>query len=101
MDLRLGAGVAVQEEALGGVGGGQALLDHRVGHGVGDVLALVHVLLGLLAQLGGPRRIGAEDIAGGDGRDGQALGDPSRLGALARPGGAEENHAYAHERNPS
>ena len=100
-DLRGGAWVAVQEEAGPAVGLGDAVGDHGVGDGVGHVLALVHVGLGLGAELGGAGDVGAEDVSGGDGRDAEALSDPCGLGALARSGGTEKNHACAHDKNPS
>ena len=100
-DLRGGARVAVQEESVLAVGLGDAVGHHGVGDGVGDVLALVHVGLGLGAELGGAGDVGAEDVSGGDGRDVQALGDPGGLGALTRSGGTEKNHACAHDKNPS
>ncbi len=84
LDLGEGARVAVEQEAGLGVGLVDAVADHRVGDLVGDVLAGVHVALGLDGRAAVPcGDVGAEDVAGGDRRDAVVLGDELGLGALA------------------
>jgi len=95
--LRLpqGAGVAVEEEAVGGVGAVQALA-HQLRHG-----AVVHQLAGVqdrlhpLAELGAVGHRLAQHVAGGDHRHAQAPADVARLRALARVGRAEQDQAGA------
>ena len=94
------ARVAVQQEAVGGVWGGQASLHHRVRHRIGHELSAVHVRLGLLADLGSFRHVRAEDVTGRDGGDVEALRDARGLRSLARSGRAEEDDD-CHLRNPS
>ena len=69
---------------------------HLDGDGVGHQLARVHVALGLDAQRVCWREVGAEEVAGGDVRHVQPLGQPLGLGALARA-----RRAYQNERTRS
>ncbi|KQR82947.1 hypothetical protein ASF98_02845 [Arthrobacter sp. Leaf337] len=61
----------------------QAVAHHLVGDAVRHEIAGIHVLLGLDAQRRLTLDVGAEDIAGGDRNDAEALGDPICLRSLA------------------
>ncbi len=91
---------AVEQEAVLGV-----LLEHAVlGHPDGDLVryqaACVHVALGLEPQRGALADVGAEQVAGGDVRDGQGLGEQVRLSTLPGPGRSDEDDTHQ-RRNPS
>ena len=94
LDLRERARVAVEEEAGHRVGVVDAVAHHEVGDLVRDVLARVHVALGLEAELRPLGDVGAEDVAGRDRRDLEVLGDELRLRALARPGRTHDDQAH-------
>ena len=64
LGLRLGAREAVEDEAVGRLGGVDPLGDHADDHLVGDEVAAVHVLLRGAAELGLLAHRGAEDVAG-------------------------------------
>ena len=83
-----GAGHAVQDEALCAVRLGQPLFQDADDDIVRHKAAGVHVALGLQAHLGALLDGGAQDVAGGDGRDAQLGGEDLGLGALARTRGA-------------
>ena len=100
VDLGRGARVAVEQEALRGVRLGQAVAHQAVGQLVRHVLAGVDDRLDLEPERGLVAHVGAEDVAGGDGRDAEVLGDLLGLGALARAGRAEDEEAHQ-RRNPS
>ena len=99
-DLGEGAWVAVEQESAYAVRLGQPVAHHRVGDRVGDVLPRVHVLLRLLAEGGSLADVGAEDVAGRDRGYGQPGRDLLGLGALPRPGWAEQDQPHQ-RRKPS
>src|SRR5260221_2165016 len=101
-DLRLGdvAREAVEEEAVRGVGLGQPVADDVYRELVRDQLPGVGVLLRLHAQGGAAADVRAEDVAGGDLRHAQVVGDELGLRALARTRRAYENDAH-YRRSPS
>ena len=94
LDLGEGARVAVEQEALLGVLLVDQVADHPVGGLVGHVLAGIHVALRLHTQRGALRDVGAEDVAGGDGRDAEVLGDVLRLSTLAGPGRPHDDQLH-------
>ncbi len=94
VDLREGAGVAVEQEALFGVGLADAGADHPVSDLVGHVLSGIHEALGLEAKGGALGDVATEDVAGGDGRDTEAIGDVPRLSAFARAGRPDDQCAH-------
>ena len=59
----------VENESVSGIRLGQARLDHAEHHVVGDELAGIHGGLGLLAQVGTGRYLGAQQVARGNLRD--------------------------------
>src|SRR3954452_7931552 len=65
--------------------------DHRDDEVVGDELALVHVVLGLPAELGALAPVLAQQVARADVGHAEVLGQPGRLGALARARGPEQD----------
>ena len=91
LGLRDGAGEAVHEEALGGVGFLQPVLDDADDHAVGDQVAGVHVLLGFQAHGGLVLDRVAQDVAGGDVGDAVLGHDTAGLGALAGSGRAQQD----------
>jgi hypothetical protein len=90
----------VEQEPGLGVGLGQPVGDHGHRDRVGDEVTGVHVRLRLLAQLGLPAHVRAEDVTGRDRGDTEPAGDDLRLGSLARSGGAQQDDAH-YRRNPS
>src|SRR6195952_5230760 len=94
LHLRERARVAVEQEPRLGVGLVDAVAHHQVGDLVGDVLAGVHVLLGLAAELGALGAGGAEDVTGRDRRNAGVVGDDRGLGALAGPRGAHQDDSH-------
>ena len=98
-DLVQGAGEAVEQPAVGGVGPVETIGDDPLGELVGDVVAGGHDGADLLAQLGALLDVRAEDVAGGDGGDAVVRGDADGLRALARARSAHDEQS--HERNPS
>jgi hypothetical protein len=100
LDLGDRARVAVEQEAGSGVVLVDPVADHPVGDLVGHVLPGVHVALGLEAERGPPRDVGAEDVAGRDGRDPEVLSHELRLGPLPCTGGAHDDQSHQ-RRNPS
>src|SRR5205823_628524 len=93
-ELRLGGGTwkAVEDRPFLRLGLRQFLFDEAQDHGVGNELAVVHVLLRLHAE----RRPGLhglpQDIARGDLGEAQALRHDLALGTLARSRRAEEEN---------
>src|SRR3954469_22413578 len=100
LGLRDGARETVEQETGLGVGLSQAVAHHGDGDLVGHQVAGVHVDLGLLAQLGLTADVGAEDVAGRDGRNAEPARDDLGLGPLAGPRRAQQHHAH-YFRNPS
>ena len=98
--LRGGARVAVQQEAVLDVVLAEAVADHLVGHAVRDEVAGVHVLLGFDAKRRLTLDVGAEDVAGGDRNDAEALGNAFRLRSLAGTGRSDNQHSR-HRKSPS
>src|SRR6478672_2285974 len=94
VDLTRGARVAVEEETALGVVPGEAVLDDLVGDVVGDVAAGLDDLVDLDPERGLVLDVGAEDVAGRDGRDAEALGDPCRLRALTGAGRPEDDQSH-------
>ena len=82
---------AVEDEAVGGLGPLDALADHPDDHLVGHEPALVHVLLGGLAELGALLDGGPEDVAGRVVGQPEVLLEALPLGALAGAGRAEQD----------
>src|SRR5690606_36564115 len=83
VDLCAGARVAVQQEAGSHVVLVQAVFDHVVGDRIRYKVAIVDVLAGFDTQRGAALDVRAEDVAGGDRGDLQALGDLHGLGSFA------------------
>src|SRR5215210_2980705 len=72
--------------------------DHRDHELVGHQLALVHVLLGLLAELGAVLDVRAQEVARTDVGQPEVLGQSRGLGALPGPGRAQQDEVQlAHE----
>ena len=69
LGLGEGAGKAVEDVAVGGVGQGEARGDHLVDEVVGDEHALAHEVFGHDAEGGVVGAVLAEEVAGGDLRD--------------------------------
>src|SRR5690606_14085314 len=90
-DLGRVARVAVEDEPLRGVVLREAVAHHRVGHRVRDELALRGVLLREPTELRAALDVRPEDVAGRDRGDGQLLGEPGGLRALARALGAHHD----------
>jgi hypothetical protein len=82
--LRDGAREAVEQEAVGAVGLGDALLDQADDDVVADQRAGVHHLLGGQAQRRAGLDGGAQHVAGGDLRDAVFLADEGRLACPCR-----------------
>src|SRR6185295_13635898 len=83
LGLSLGAREAVQDEALGGIRLGDAVLDQTDHQRVGHQLAPLHDPLGLLAELAARGYRGAQHVAGRE-LDHALLGlQALRLGALS------------------
>jgi hypothetical protein len=98
--LMLVAWEAVEQEAVAGVAGGDALDDHPHDHLVGDELAGVHVALGLAAELGALGHLCTQHVAGGDVRQPEVFVQAIGLGALAGARRAKQDQVqFGH--NPS
>ena len=80
----------------GGVVPGEPVLDDLVGDVVGDVAAGRDDVLDLPPS-GVVLDVGAEDVAGRDGRDAEPLGDAGGLRALTGAGGAEDDQSLSPE----
>ncbi len=91
LGLGHGARKAVEDEAVERLRGVDPLDDHADDHLVGDQVAAIHVLLRGPAQLGLVAHRGTEDVAGGVVGQAQVFLQPLALGALSRPGRAEEH----------
>jgi hypothetical protein len=91
---------AVQQEALGGVVLGEPVLRHADGDLVRHQPARVHVRLRLLAEFGALADVGAEEVARGDVRDREVLGEERGLRPLARTGRPDQDDTHQ-RRNPS
>jgi hypothetical protein len=98
--LRLGGrpGKPIEHEARGGVGAGEPLLHQPDHHLVRHEPARIHVALGLEPERRTRRLRLAKHVAGGHLGDAPLSGDAAGLGAFARAGRAEEDHARAHAR---
>jgi hypothetical protein len=75
-------------------GSSDALLDHAHDDVVGNQPALVHDLLGRLAQIAARLDVRPQHVAGGDLGDGVPLLDEARLRALTGTGTAKQNDAH-------
>jgi hypothetical protein len=91
--LRLGdrAREPVEQEAVAGLVALHALEDDADDDVVGDELAPVHVLLGLLPELGALRDGGPQHVPGRDVGQVEVLLQALGLGALPGPRGAEQD----------
>ena len=89
---------AVEDEALLGVVGLKALLDEVDDQVIGNELALVHVALGLHAELGALLDGGTQKVAGRDVSNAKLSHELLCLGPLARAGGAEKNDVHDADR---
>ena len=94
LGLRHGARKAVEQKPVGRVGLGQPVPDHVDRDLVRHELPAVHVPLGLDAQRGTGRDVGAEDVPGRDLGYGQVRGDELGLCALPRTGWAHEDQSH-------
>ena len=81
-------GKAVEDEAVGGLGGVDPLGDHADDHLVGDEVAAIHVLLCRAAELGLVAHRGAQDVPGRVVGQPQVFLQPLALRALAAAGRA-------------
>jgi hypothetical protein len=81
INLRPCARVAVQQEAVVDVAPAEAVADHLVGHAVRNEVPGVHVLLRFDTERRFTRDVRAEDVAGGDRNDAEALRDVSKKDA--------------------
>jgi hypothetical protein len=91
---------AVQQETALGVRLLHAVLRHRDGDLVGDEIAGVHVGLREFPELRLLADVGAEQVARGDVRDREVLGEERGLRSLARTGRPDEDDSHQ-RRNPS
>src|SRR3954451_1446259 len=91
LGLLVRAWEAVEEEAVLGVGLGEPVEDHADDDLVGDQVAAVHVLLGLLAEVRAVLDGLAQHVARGDVGEREVLLEALGLGALARAGRAEQD----------
>ena len=89
--LGLGAREAVEDEAVGRLGGVDPLGDHADDHLVGDQVAAIHVLLRGAAQLGLVADRRPQDVPGRVVRQPQVFVKALPLGSLAAAGRAQEN----------
>ena len=96
LSLADGAGHAVQDIAIGAVGLSQPLGHDADDHGVRNQLTGVHIGLGLQPGGGAVLNGGAEDVAGGNGRDVQLGAEDLGLGAFAGAGGAQHDQLHSH-----
>ena len=92
--LRDGARKAVEQEALGAVGLGDAFLDQVDDQVIADQTARFHHRLGLQAQWRAGLDSGAQHVAGRDLRNAEFLADESGLRALAGAGRAQQNQSH-------
>lgn len=92
--LRDGPREAVEQEALGAIGLGDAFLDQGDDDVVGYQAAAVHHAFHLLAERAAGLDCGAQHVAGGDLRNAELLGDEPCLGAFAGTGCPEQNHTH-------
>ena len=99
-DLMHVAGVAVEQEAVGGVVLVEAIDDDSIGQLVGDEVPGIHNGLDLLAQLSAVLDVGTEHVAGGDRGHGAVLSDGGGLSSLACARGAHDQQSHD-DRNPS
>ena len=72
----------VQDEAVLGVRLTEPLRDHGNDQLVRDELALIHVFLGLLAELGAVLDVGSQHVSGGDERKPKVDSEPIGLRSL-------------------
>src|SRR3954453_4229563 len=91
LGLLVGAREAVEEEAVLGVRLGEPVEDHADDDLVGDEVAAVHVLLGLLAEVRLLLDRLAQHVPRRDVREREVLLEALRLGALSRAGRAEQD----------
>ena len=84
LGLRYGARKPVQDEAVLGVRLTEPLRDHGNDQLVRDELALIHVFLGLLAELGAVLDVGSQHVSGGDERKPEVDTQPVGLRSLPR-----------------
>ncbi len=91
---------AVQQEAGLGVRLVHPVLGHRDRHRVGHQVARVHVGLRLFAEVRALADVGAEQVARGDVRDREVLGEVRGLRTLACPRRPDEDDSHQ-RRNPS
>src|SRR5215208_5347523 len=91
LGLRHGAWEAVEDEAVGGLLPLEAVRNHPDDHLVGHQVAAIHVLLGLLADLGPLLDRGAQDVAGGVVRQAEVLLQALPLSPLPAAGRAEQD----------
>jgi hypothetical protein len=86
---------AIEEDTLLGIGPLDAFEQHRDRDFVRHQLAQIHELLGALAQLGALLDGLAEQIAGGDVREPEPVGDELRLRAFAGARRAKQHEEEA------
>ncbi|MNP30027.1 hypothetical protein D3C76_1230820 [compost metagenome] len=89
-----GARETVEEEAVGAIGLGDALLDQVDDQVIGNQATGVHHALGLQAQLGAGLDRCAQHVAGGNLRNAELLGDETGLSTFAGTRGPQQNHAH-------
>ncbi len=94
LGLGHGAGEAVEQESVAGVGLLEPVGDHADHDVVGDEVTAVHVELGLLPQRRAGRDVQAEDVAGGHTRHAVGARDVHGLGALAGTRWAEQHESH-------
>ena len=102
-DLRSVARVAIEEEPVRRVFLSNTVTHKCAGQLVGNEVASLDNCLDLLAKLGALRDVGAEDVAGRDGRDAERIRNAGALGALAGALRANDEEACGcgHRRSPS
>ena len=81
----------VENASFGAIGLSQPFGHHVAHQPVGNQFTPVHRLLGFAAQLGTPRDVVAQQIAGRNLRNTQYLGDPFCLRSLARAGSPDQD----------
>ena len=101
LGLRDRAREAIEQEAVGGLAAVDALHDHLADQVVRDEVALLHVLLGLLADRGLLLDREAQDVAGGVVGQVEIVDEALGLGALAGAGRAEEDEVHLGHGNPA